>query len=208
MSMDLTTPEEAVVQVTGSTLDLEQYRSLRNEILRGTEDGNQVISYGLAAVGIVVTAAVTQGDKRLGFLLFAVLVPGLSSLVLSLWFGTLERIARASFFITGIESRLKMAAAAPTLPMWDSWLRAKDPATKKSNHHFWTTEYSGIALFFFFVVGPLLVSLQTGGATLRFRTKVVVVVVAACAELVFMWWMGRRVKNWRRWLSSMFAPGC
>jgi hypothetical protein len=206
--MDLTSSDETVVQITSATLELEQYRSLRNEVLRGTEDGNQVISYGLAAIGIILTAAVTQEGKLVGFLLFAVLVPGLSSLVLSLWFGTLERIARASFFITGIESRLTRAVGAPILPMWDSWLRSKDPATDRSNRHFWTTEYSGIALFVFLVIGPLLVSLQTGGTTLRLRSKIIIVALAACAELVYVWWMRMRLRNWRRWLSTVFTPGC
>jgi len=206
MGNESTGSEEPVREVTINTFEIEQYRSLRGEILRGTEDGNQVMSYGLAAIGIVITAGMTEKNSVFGFSLFAILIPGLSSLVLSLWFGTLERIARASFFITGIESRLKLALRAPSLPTWDVWLRAKTRGKRHSNHHFWTTEYSGFLLFVFLLVGPLAMSFGLGGADITSKTKLIVIAIAACAEVGFLIWMLRRVKQWKQWLSSIFGP--
>ena len=68
MTNESTGPEEIVRAVTVESLEIEQYRSLRGEILRGTEDGNQVMSYGLAAIGIVITAGMTERAHLLGFL--------------------------------------------------------------------------------------------------------------------------------------------
>jgi hypothetical protein len=204
MSNESTESEEPVQKLTVDSFEIEQFRSLRGEILRGTEDGNQVMSYGLAAIGIVITAAVAEKSSMWGFLLFSILIPGFSSLVLSLWFGTLERVARASYFITGIEARLKQSLNALDLPTWDTWLRGKHHRRKKTSHHFWTTEYSGFGLFIFLVVAPLVMSWQSGGPAFSHRTKVIVISVAGLVELIFILWMLRRVRRWRMWLLSIF----
>jgi len=190
--------------ITKEDLELEQYRSLRDEILRAMEDGNQIMSFGLAAIGIVLTAGLQVRDAALGFFMFAIIVPCLSSLVLSMWFAAQERIARASYFITGIESRLKHDLKALSTPTWDSWLRTPSKRCA-SQHHFWNTEYSGIGIFAFLIFGPVLLSLFTGGLALRWRWKISIVVAAIVAFAAFFYWIRKRVRRWRDWLASDFG---
>lgn len=191
--------------MTSEELELEQYRSLRAEILRGLEDGNQVMSFGIAAIGIVISAAFTLKDSLLGFFMLALLVPSLSSLILSLWFGAQERVARASYFVTGIETRIKTAINGPDFPTWDSWLRSSNRRKHIRGHHFWNVEYSGIGLFLFLMVGPMLLSWTTGGPTLSPCIKSWTLAVAGVAVVVFFVWMMKRVHRWRSWLMSLFG---
>lgn len=205
MSQEETT-DELGSGLSAVTFEMEQYRALRGEILRGMEDGNQVISYGLAAIGLVVTAGFSQKDNTIGFVLTVVLIPLLSSLVMSLWLGTLERIARASFFITGIEHRIKEALGVPALPTWDTWLRSKLPDVPQKSHHFWSTEYSGVGLFVCLVVLPLVLSLFTGGNEVHRVTRWVVTGVMVALEALFFYSTLRRLMRWKTWLTTVFNP--
>ncbi len=191
--------------MTQDELEVEQYQALRAEILRGMEDGNQVMSFGIAAVGFVISAAFTLKDNVLGFLMLALLVPSISSLVLSLWFGAQERVARASYFVTGIEARLKIAINAKAMPTWDIWLRSSSKKQNTHGHHFWNVEYSGIGLFLFLMVGPMLLSWMTGGPSLSPCFKISTISIGAVAVVLFLLWMIKRVHRWRNWLLSLFG---
>ncbi|HEY0784573.1 MAG TPA: hypothetical protein VGD62_01805 [Acidobacteriaceae bacterium] len=191
--------------MTQDDLELEQYRSLRAEILRAMEDGNQVMSFGLAAIGIVLTAGMNAKGTALSFFMFALVVPALSSLVLSMWFAAQERIARASYFITGIEARLAQSLSFKA-PLWDSWLRTSSKRDDgPSHHHFWNTEFSGIAIFAFLIFGPLFFSSLVSGTSLPLRVRVAVVLVAGVAYILFFFWIRRRVERWQAWLSKVFG---
>lgn len=193
---------ESGKDLTATSFDIEQYRSLRGEILRGTEDGNQVMSYGLAAIGLVIAAGIKEMDKILGFVIYVCLIPGLSSLVLSLWVGTLERVARAGYFISGIESRVKKTLDKESPPMWELWLRTKSNGTK--NNHFWTTEYTGFALFVFIALLSLGVSLASGGTAICRCEKLIFCGVSFSLEVGFLFWMVGRMRRWRNWLTKSF----
>jgi hypothetical protein len=187
-------------------LDLEQYRSLRAEIIRAMEDGNQIMGFGLAAIGFIMTAGLNVRETTLGFFMFSVMVPALSSLVLSMWFAAQERIARASYFITGIERRLKDSLNIHNVPTWDLWLRTPSKARKsKSQHHFWNTEFSGIGIFAFLMFGPLSLSPLLGGGYVSPRIRMLTIILSAGAILAYFFWLRIRVHRWRGWLSKSFG---
>jgi hypothetical protein len=183
------------------TFELEQYRALRNEILRAMEDGNQVVSFGLAGTGVILAAGISTKDTLLGFLIFAVLSPGVTALVLSMWFASAERVARASHFLSGIESRVKQ----PGEPSWESWLRTSTSGRDGGQgHHFWNTEYSGGAIFLFLIVVPLGFSLATGGGAVSAATKATVVPVMMLIVAGFAYTFVGRIRRWRTWLTTSF----
>jgi hypothetical protein len=185
--------------------ELEQYRALRGEILRAMEDGNQVMSLGLAAIALLLGAALSARDSDAAYLVLALFVPALSGLVLSMWFAAQERIARASFFLTGVETRV-CAALGTEHPCWENWLRRPNPAGEPT-HHFWNTEYSGIAIFMFFMVGPLLLSTSpTVGGTISLRVKLFAAAVGLVVLVLYFMALLPRLHRWRAWLSSTFAP--
>src|SRR5690606_36222600 len=111
----------------------------------------------LAAFGLVLTAGVQVRADLLGYLIFAFVLPMLSSLILSMWFAAHERVARASFFLTGVEQRMRVREDFGDMPMWETWLRAGGASEK--SRHFWSTEYSGVGIFIFLMVCPSLIAL-------------------------------------------------
>ena len=190
--------------MTQDDLEIEQYRSLRAEIIRAMEDGNQVMTFGLGAIGIVMTAGIGAKGTPISFFIFAVIVPSFSSMVMSMWFAAQERIARASFFITGIESRLKESLNA-SIPLWDSWLRTSPGKKKGSSQHFWNTEFSGIAIFAFLIFCPLLLSGTVSGVSVSSHVRILVEVTAGVAYAILFAWFRVRVRRWRNWLGRCFG---
>lgn len=185
--------------------ELEQYKALRGEILRAMEDANQIMSFGLASIGIVITAGLSVKDSLLGFFVFSAIIPALSGLVLSIWFAAHERISRASYFISGIEARLRSANPSFDGPTWDLWLRSPRKTKKGNSHHFWNTEFSGIGIFAFFMIGPLLLSLLVGGRSTGLHLKVSTFILASIALAFFFYRLRMRVAAWRDGLSKTFG---
>ncbi len=188
--------------VTQQSFDLEQYRALRAEVLRSVEDGNQILAFGLTAIGAAVTAGYATSEALAGFAIFSVVVPVLSQLVLSMWFAAQERIARASHFLTGVEERLRAAMGVPEAQFvgWEKWLRSPN-ATKKTRH-LWAPEYSGIALFLFVSAASLVypqVSLET---PCDVAVRVAWGVAGLVGSALIVRGLPSRVKNWRLWLCS------
>jgi hypothetical protein len=185
-------------------LDLEQYRALRGEILRVMEDGNQVMSFGLAAIGIVISAGFTAKDTQVGFILFAGIVPLLSALVLSMWFASYERLSRASYFITGIEERLKRSINRAELLTWDTWLRM--PSKKsRSQHHFWSTENSGVLLFAFLFIASIGLSVFSGDDTVNNVWRYTIYSVDFVGFVAFSLLMRVRMQRTKKWFTSIFG---
>jgi hypothetical protein len=189
--------------MTAEEIELEQYRALRGEILRAMEDGNQVMSFGLAAIGIVISAGLGVKDTALGFIMFAAVVPLLSALVLSIWFASYERLGRASYFITGIEQRLKHAIQTE-FPTWDSWLRTPS-RTSRSQHHFWSTENSGVSLFAGLFLASLGMSPFAGGPIIDLTWRLWAVGLGLLVFLGFGFLMKARMKRSKDWLRGIFG---
>jgi hypothetical protein len=185
--------------------ELEQYKALRGEILRAMEDANQIMSFGLASIGIVITAGLSVKDTLLGFFVFSVIIPALSGLVLSIWFAAHERISRASYFISGIEARLRSTNPSFEGPTWDLWLRSPSKTKNGGSHHFWNTEFSGIGIFAFFMIGPLLLSLLVGSGSTTLAVRLSTFIVASVALAVFFYRLRMRVAVWRNGLSKTFG---
>lgn len=181
--------------------ELEQYRALRSEVLRTMEDGNQILAFGLAAVGIVLGVAVSVRSTFLGFLVFVAFLPILAALVMSVWFAAQERMARASHFLSGIEARIKEAIGSNAVS-WELWLRGVQ--SEKETEHFWWTELSAISLFGLIIVGSIVGSFATGGTEVGVATRLVVVGGSSVVCGSMLLHIGQRFSNWKRWLSSPF----
>ena len=182
----------------------EQYRALREEVLRSMEDGNQIMGFGLAAVGLVVSAGVSVEDDRLAILIFGFLLPVLSALILSLWFAAQERLARASHFMTGVESRIKQAIGAAGTISWEEWLRKPRPAAR--SRHMWSTERAGIGLFTLIIVFSLTVSLAIDSPRVGLMFRTIMLVATGIISIVMFWNIRYRYLNWKRWLSTSYEP--
>ena len=186
--------------------ELQQYQALRSEIVRSMEDGNQIMGFGLAAIGLVLNAGFGVQGTLQGFIVFAVILPGMSSLVLSMWFSAQERTARASHFISGFESRLKATLCIEDDAMWETWLRSESTSrtsNRSATHHFWHTESGGIGLLCLLIFFSLVFSLKAGGTEVHAALKYTTVCVTLTYVVLFLCTMTQRYKNWRKWLLTV-----
>ena len=164
---------------------------------------------------VVFGAAISVKGTDVGFYVFVICLPVLSALVLSYWFAAQERIARASHYLSGVESRLKAAVSDKHGVSWESWLRMPPPATERSHRSrldqrlqsSWNAELSGIVLFTLAMVGAL----TTGWATSHHvavsgveRTGSIVLSLAVC--LLILLHVRSRYRDWKFWLNNEFDP--
>lgn len=100
---------------------LEEYKTLREEILRSIDTQQTILRLGTAAAGIVPAVSVNFVDEEIPqgvlFLLFAPLV---SYLILIVWMGEVLRLIRAGAFLRGLETRINAALERPALG-WEYW---------------------------------------------------------------------------------------
>lgn len=201
--------------ITRADFDLEEYRALRAEIIQSMDDGNQVMSLGLASIGVVFGAAVSVKGTDVGFYVFVICLPVLSALVLSYWFAAQERIARASHYLSGVEGRLKAAVSDRQGVSWEAWLRLPPPAAGRSHRsrtdqwlqRSWNAELSGIVLFTLAMFGAL----ATGWATSHHvavsgLAKIGSLALSLTVCLLILLHVRSRYRDWRRWLRTEFDP--
>lgn len=184
--------------------DLEEYRALRAEIIQSMDDGNNIFAFGLAAVGLVLGAGLSYKDTFLGFLVLGFFLPILSALVLSMWFAALERIARASHYLSGAEVRIKSVFGDIGSVSWEAWLRARKPNGRTG--HFWFTGQAGIGLFGIIIVSSILMGLNSGGSDVdqRIKNLTMILSIIICGAVFLN--VLRRYSNWKYLLSTFYDP--
>lgn len=106
---------------------MEEYRSLRQEILLSLQQGHSVLQFGLATAAILLGLAAQNLTKGAGsIVLTVVVVPVVTLLVVVIWTGELRRTMRASCYLAN-EVEPRVHAVFPALPRaplrWEYWLR-------------------------------------------------------------------------------------
>lgn len=103
----------------------EEYIQLRAESQDAIKHRTQVAAFALAAVGALFAGALAaEPDKNVGLVLlvFSVGVPIGLSLSFLIWFGEVERMIRASNYLTLLETEINLQVRSSVL-RWEQWLR-------------------------------------------------------------------------------------
>ncbi len=92
---------------------MRDYEMSREEALSTIAHRNQILSFGLAAIGIVIAASLTVSlkdplniPKLFCLAVFVYAIPGFTVLLLIMWFGEFERMLRAAFHQVRLELRI------------------------------------------------------------------------------------------------------
>ncbi len=110
---------------------LKEYETVRQEAMDAIGNRNQVLSFGLATIGIIFAAAISSkdilGNIRFVQIVFCGVIPVISLLVSVVWFGEVNRMNRASVYIkTQIEPRIDSIfekGEYKRLLNWENWQR-------------------------------------------------------------------------------------
>src|SRR5439155_4117780 len=88
---------------------LEEYKSLRGEVLASIGAQQTILGFGTATLGLVIGPglALRSGSSVMTFsLIFALFVPLLSALSLMIWWGEVLRMVRAGHAIACLEAEI------------------------------------------------------------------------------------------------------
>lgn len=117
---------------------LEEYRALRQEVAAALQAQHSVLSWGIAALALLVIAIADAWDKTPTLISAALMtiLPGGIYLLLVVWGMEVTRMTRAGAYVAGyLEPRINSAAelADPTL-VWEQWLAL--PEAKPASQRF------------------------------------------------------------------------
>ena len=105
---------------------LEEYKTLRQESLTAMNNRNRVLSFGLAAIGAIVTGGVyaykVDDNSLISNLTLIIVIPAITSFILLIWLGEYERMQRAGKFLARLEGRINKEAREILLT-WETQLR-------------------------------------------------------------------------------------
>ena len=174
---------------------LEEYRSLRNEVNQAMNSGNQIMSFGLATMGALVLAGVEVFTRPTSYWIFAVLFPATGLLVLWMWFAELERMSRASHYLSRLEQDINRDLGSGQALHWERWLRS-------GSKHLWSDAYSGILLFLFFGISPLVYATLCI-TTVSTQTRVITGAAMASMISILLVSFFMRLMRWQDQLSTI-----
>jgi hypothetical protein len=130
------------------SLVTEEYKSARQESLDAGNNAQSILRFGIATIGIVISAGFNLWDKSpIPDFVFLVFNPILCYLILTMWIGEFARRIRVGHFIIQ-EIEKKVNSEFPNLPpaiIYESWIRK--PNEKGRPRLFKWNRYATIALF-------------------------------------------------------------
>jgi hypothetical protein len=99
-------------------LIFEDYKMLREESLQSMRNRNEILTFGLGALGVIFHAGVnsflagTKDSYWLSFFIFYIGIPALSLLILTLWFGEAARMSRVGVYLMERENLINLLSGS------------------------------------------------------------------------------------------------
>lgn len=106
---------------------MEEYRTLRGEILASIAAQQAALTFGGAVIAILVAAGTSLREDNLGssVAIFLLLIPLTSLIALNIWLGEILRMLRAGSWVRHIERRVNRHASLDghdcPLLFWENW---------------------------------------------------------------------------------------
>jgi hypothetical protein len=117
--------------VDATEIRLEEYKTLRQEILTAMSNRISILTFGLASISLVLSASVskyTHDDAGFGKVLpglaLSLAIPAIAIFIIFMWLGEYERMQRAGRFLTTIEEKVNWEKRSKLLT-WETQLRAE-----------------------------------------------------------------------------------
>ena len=109
---------------------LEEYKSLRAEIVDAIQAQRQIMQLGVTGLSVLIGLGLQSIDQLLAILLLVLLVPILGNFITAGALGELFRAARASSFLAYREEIINRVIPGPApgyvrAQEWEQWLRRK-----------------------------------------------------------------------------------
>lgn len=107
---------------------LKEYDTLRAEILTAMASRHSIVTFGLATVGVLWSAAATlvaaeKDHQTLAFIILALIIPFASAFIVQMWLGEYARMYRAGKFIADHSEPEINGRAGSVVLSWENNLR-------------------------------------------------------------------------------------
>jgi len=162
---------------------IEEYKTLRMEILEAIKLQYSIIQIGLTTIGLLIALLPALIDKEyLPQVFLLILIPATSYITLLLWIGEVERMMRAGIYIFNLEEEVRNLFKDMPSPLnWETWLKGSTGKAKHIDRHMTSNYKAVIALY----LGAAMASFSIGG-TNYFKFKMppkiqLIVYLAECA---------------------------
>jgi hypothetical protein len=184
-------------------LDLvkQEYQQVRQEIVQAMNNGNQIMTFGLATMGVILYGLADSKNTALSYWILSLFLPMLAFLVLFMWFSEQLRLARASYFLTGCEKKIAVITGVKGLMEWECWLRDSAKSATGSNRHFPGAEYSAIAIFVLLIIGSQVIGFFVGAAVSP-KLRIWILCATGTLTVTVLGRFTAKVKDWRTRLDS------
>ena|GEM_PF-3659972 len=105
----------------------KEYDAVKEEIADSIKARNQILSFGLATVAILINGISTTLNntslQKLSFILCFLVLPAFCVSVMLMWMGELQRMIRGGNFMTQFENRINEKKGQPELLRWETYRR-------------------------------------------------------------------------------------
>jgi hypothetical protein len=138
---------------------IEEYKSIRTESLDSMKVQNQILSYGVTAVGAILTVGISIIDKPMLLLdeaIFLFFIPLVIFFMVMIWAGEVARMYRAGSFLVEREKIIsRFVDKANTLNgwnnalFWENWLLEKKNNNETPHQKLYSQHYSVLGMFLF-----------------------------------------------------------
>lgn len=124
-------------------LIFEDYKVLREESLQSMRNRNAILTFGLGALGLIFHAGISSfstGTKDgfwLSFFIFYIVMPALSLLILTLWFGEAARMSRIGVYLKDRENLINLLSGSVLKSLNTDTASKKDHPTHFDKVVFW-----------------------------------------------------------------------
>lgn len=104
---------------------MEEYKTIRSEVLQSMQTQQLIIIYGITAMAIVSSTGFTLWEKSpLPEIIFLLFIPIISYLVLNIFMGEIAKMILAGIFLMKLEDKVnKEFSNKPKALTWEHWTR-------------------------------------------------------------------------------------
>jgi hypothetical protein len=105
---------------------IEEYKTLREEVLTAMTLQQAVIRYSVATIGALLVVGFSLFEKTYSQYIFFGLVPLASYFGLTVWMGEVGRMMRAGKAVASLENKINTLFDDGSLMTWESYLRSSE----------------------------------------------------------------------------------
>lgn len=107
------------------TVALEEYRAIRDEIIKSIEVQQMVLNFALGAVSVLLLAAFNVDVPGVTVALLILVVPTMAGLAVLMWLSEVARMMRAGLFLHTAERKINTRFEDAPLS-WEKWAHGRD----------------------------------------------------------------------------------